>query len=602
MGVYQFDREDAKRFAREQGIRFTTKGEELILEECPYCHSRKDKRTFAINLKTGQFQCLRASCGARGNMLTLHKDFGFDLGTDVREYERPAYSWRRFKTPEQPVESSDPAVKYLTGRKISEEVIRRYEITTKKDSDNILVFPFYNQEGELEFIKYRKTDFNKDKDNNKEWCERDCRAILFGMKQCVEGLPLIITEGQIDSLSVATAGFNNAVSVPTGKNGMTWVPHCWDWMKQFKQIIVFGDYENGSMTLLPDIVSRFSDGRMIKAVQPEDYRGCKDANELLMKYGTGAVQDAIRNARPQMLDQVKVLSEVKYESKQNDEQLPIGVTEVDDLLDGGLTFGYVDILTGKRGEGKSTQGSMILKSALEHGYNCFIYSGEMRTGDAKKWLDFQIAGPKRIIGEEAGKYTRYRLSDQNIETIRMWYKDRAYIYDTSVISESGKDLLEIVETYISQFGCRVVLIDNLMTAIDLVNITGNKFEKQELIVKRLAKMAVKYNALIILVAHKKKGNPNDPDPDENDDVLGSSEITNLAGVVMSYGRSRTLEDDQRLIKITKNRLTGRCSFDGFVANYNAPSKRIYGVKDLPDAESECFSSFEAMQDMEFVPF
>jgi len=602
MAMYKFDPEDAKRFAREQFIKYKTVGDELVLNECPYCHSRKDRKTFAINLKTGQFQCLRASCGAKGNMLTLHKDFGFDLGTDVREYERPTYSWRRFKTPEQPVESSDPAVQYLTGRKISEEVVRRYEITTRKDADNILVFPFYNEVGELEFVKYRKTDFDKTKDNNKEWCERDCRAILFGMKQCVEGMPLIITEGQIDSLSVATAGFNNAVSVPTGKNGMTWVPHCWDWLKQFRQIIVFGDYENGSMTLLPDIVARFSDNRIIKAVQPEDYRGCKDANEILVKYGAGAIQDAIRNARPQMLDQVKALSEVKYENQQNDEQLPIGITEVDDLLDGGLTFGYVDILTGKRGEGKSTQGSMILKSALEHGYNCFIYSGEMRTGDVKKWLDFQIAGPRRIIGEENGKYTRYRLSDQNIETIRMWYKDRAYIYDTSVISESGKDLLEIVETYISQFGCRVVLIDNLMTAIDLVNLTGNKFEKQELIVKRLAKMAVKYNALIILVAHKKKGNPNDPDPDENDDVLGSSEITNLAGVVMSYGRSRALEDDQRLIKITKNRLTGRCNFEGFVANYNAPSKRIYGVKDFADAESECFARFEAIQDMEFVPF
>ena len=97
-------------------------------------------------------------------------------------------------------------------------------------------------------------------------------------------------------------------------------------------------------------------------------------------------------------------------------------------------------------------------------------------------------------------------------------------------------------------------------------------------------------------------NENDPDPDENDDVLGSSEITNLAGVVMSYGRSRALEDDQRLIKITKNRLTGRCNFEGFVANYNAPSKRIYGVNDFADAESECFARFEAVQDMEFVPF
>lgn len=599
MSIYKFDPDDAKRFAREQGIKTGTKGDELIFRTCPYCHSTKDKNTFAINLKTGMFKCMRASCGARGNMLTLHKDFGFDLGNDVREYERNAYSWRRFKTPEERIESTEPAIRYLAGRGISEEVIRRYEITTKKGTDNILVFPFYNEAGELEFIKYRKTDFDPEKDKNKEWCETNCRAILFGMKQCVDFQRLIITEGQIDSLSVATAGFNNAVSVPTGKNGMTWVPHCWDWLKHFQEIVVFGDYERGSMTLLPDIRSRF-DCRIL-AVQPADYRGCKDANELLQKYGADAIRDAIKNAKPEMLDQVKELSEISYSNDQTEEQLPTGVKDLDNLLEGGLAFGYLDILTGKRGEGKSTEGSMIVKSALEHGYNCFIYSGEMKTGDVKKWLDFQIAGSKRIIGEQCGNYTKYKLSAQNIEQIKKWYKDRAFIYDTSVVTESKKDLLDVVELYIGQFGCRVVLIDNLMTAIDLSGVSGEKFERQEMICKRLARMAQKYNALILLIAHKKKTDPKF-DTDENDDVLGSSEITNLAGVIMSYERDKKLEDNQRRLKVTKNRLTGRVNFTGYVMNFNPASKRIYGANEEENYDSACFAEdFTLADDME-IPF
>lgn len=604
MGIYNFDPEDAMRFAREQGIRTSRKGDELIFLDCPYCHSAKDKKTFAINLKTGMFKCLRASCGASGNMLTLHRDFGFDLGNNVREYERSPYSWRRFKTPEERIESSNPAVAYLTGRGISEEVVRRYEITTKKGTDNILVFPFFNENGSLEFIKYRKTDFDPEKDKNKEWCEADCRAILFGMKQCVDFQRLIITEGQIDSMSVATAGFNNAVSVPTGKNGMTWVPHCWNWLKNFQEIVVFGDYERGAMTLLPDIRSRFE--CRILSVQPEDYRGCKDANELLQKYGADAIRNAIKNAKPEMLDQVKVLSEISYSSEKTEEQLPTGVKAIDDLLEGGLAFGYLDILTGKRGEGKSTEGSMILKSALEHGYNCFIYSGEMKTGDVKKWLDFQIAGSRRIIGEQIGDYTKYKLSDQNIERIRMWYKDRAYIYDTSVVTEMKMDLLDVVETYIKEFGCRVVLIDNLMTAIDLTSFSGDKFEKQELICKRLARMAQKFNALILLVAHKKKTDPKFAN-DENDDVLGSSEITNLAGVIMSYERDKNLDDSQRRLKITKNRLTGRVNFNGFVMEFNQASKRVYGFGQREDYDSPCFlekvdpDGFQPADDLE-IPF
>lgn len=608
MGIYKFDRTDAERFFREQNLKIARQSnrDELTAVWCPYCNGGgKDKATFSINLKTGQFKCMRASCGARGNMLTLHRDFGFDLGNDVREYERSVYEWRRFNTPKENVVSSDPAVQYLTGRGISEEVVRRYEITTKKDDDNTLIFLFYNEKGEVEFIKYRKINYNPEKDKNKEWSEPGCRAILFGMKQCVDFQRIIITEGQIDSLSVATAGFNNAVSVPNGKNGMTWVPHCWDWIKQFKEIVVFGDYERGEMTLLPDIKNRFD--CKVLAVQPEDYRGCKDANELLQKYGADAIRDAIKNARPEMLDQVKELSEISYSSNPS-EKMPTGIRNVDKLLDGGLAFGYMHILTGKRGEGKSTEGSMILKSALEHGYNCFIYSGEMPTGEVKKWLDFQIAGAKRVIGEQIGDSTNYRLSEANIERMRKWYKERAYIYDTSYISESPKSFLEVVDTYITQFGCQVVLIDNLMTAIDLADSNGNKFEKQEMVCKRLAQMAKQYNALILLVAHKKKTDPKYAS-DENDDVLGSSEITNLAGVIMSYERNKDVNDEgKRKLKVTKNRLTGKVNFDGFKMDFNPASKRIFEVGESDDDyESSCFAEkdeqleFTLANDME-IPF
>lgn len=593
-------------FARQQGLTAKQRGDELVFNKCPYCGSVTTKRDkFAINIKTGAYNCMRATCGAKGNLITLHRDFGLDLGTDVQEYERPKYSWKRFKL-SKPFEPTDQAIKYLHDeRGISEEVIRRYEIVTKKDDDNVLVFPFYDEEGYLALIKYRAINFDKEKGGSKEWSERDMRSILFGIKQCVDFQRLIITEGQIDSLSVATAGFNNCCSVPTGKNGMRWVPHNWDWIKQFREILVFGDYENEQMTLLPEITSRFlTTETKVLAVRPEDYRGCKDANELLLKHGADAIRDAIKNAQPQMLEQVAQLYKVAYQDGDSDEKLPTGIKTIDKTLTGGLPFGYMNILTGKRGEGKSTEGSMLVKQALEHGYNCFIYSGEMKKGDVRKWLDLQIAGSNRVITEQRDDYEVYRLSSQNIERIGEWYKDQAYIYDTSVVMESQKNLLDVVELYIKQFGCRFVLIDNLMTAIDLTDVGSEKFERQELVCKRLARMAQKYSALILLIAHKKKGTGYD----ENDDVLGSSEITNLAGIIMSYGRDDDLDPDQRLLKITKNRLTGRCLFDGVVCGYDDASKRIFADDDYDGATraSKCFAKdeqeFMQLDDNADIPF
>ena len=171
----------------------------------------------------------------------------------------------------------------------------------------MLVFPFYDEKGRLQFVKYRKTDFDKSKDRNKEWCEANCKPILFGMKQCNEVFDrLIVTEGQLDSLSVAAAGIENAVSVPTGAKGFTWVPYCYNWVSKFSEIIVFGDCEKESITLLDDMIRRFP--CMIKHVRLEDYKGCKDANEILQKYGADAVKAAVENAIPVPVDRVLPLS------------------------------------------------------------------------------------------------------------------------------------------------------------------------------------------------------------------------------------------------------------------------------------------------------
>ena len=298
MNIYTFDPEDAKRFGQEQNIQYRVRGNELQFVRCPYCKNRTDdKNTFAINLNTGQFKCLRASCGAKGNMLTLARDFNFPLGRDADEYYNRRRKYRDFRKYPIP-ETREPAVIYMNHRGISKAITEKYHVTTRKDADNILVFPFFDDEKTMQFVKYRKTDFDKAKDKNKEWCEKNCKPILFGMDQCDpdKNEVLVMTEGQIDSMSVAEAfnGNINVVSVPTGCNAFTWVPYCWDFLGKFKTLIVFGDYEKGRITLLDEMQKRFCG--MVKHVREDDYRDCKDANEILRKYGSHAVVDAVNNA------------------------------------------------------------------------------------------------------------------------------------------------------------------------------------------------------------------------------------------------------------------------------------------------------------------
>lgn len=94
---YTFNPEDAQRFAATQHTRTRINNNELFFEECIYCHSRKDKYTFSISLRTGQFQCKRASCAVKGNMITLARDFNFDIGKGTAEYYNINNANARFK-------------------------------------------------------------------------------------------------------------------------------------------------------------------------------------------------------------------------------------------------------------------------------------------------------------------------------------------------------------------------------------------------------------------------------------------------------------------------------------------------------------------------
>ena len=61
MSIYEFKPNDAVDFANSIGAKTRMKGDELHFIDCPYCHGsrRGDKYTFSINLRNGQFKCLR---------------------------------------------------------------------------------------------------------------------------------------------------------------------------------------------------------------------------------------------------------------------------------------------------------------------------------------------------------------------------------------------------------------------------------------------------------------------------------------------------------------------------------------------------------------
>jgi twinkle protein len=518
----------------------------------------------------------------------LARDFGFKLEQEQTRYK---------KLPQKTIESKPKAIQFLESRGISADVCRKYNITVQKDNDNVLVFPFYDEQGIMQFIKYRKTDFVKGKDKCKEWCEKDTKPILFGMAQCEDFTRLVITEGQLDSLSVAECGIKNAVSVPTGAVGFTWLSHCWDWVNKFDEIVVFGDNENGKITLIETLEKRIQ-GK-VKCVRPEDYLCEKDANDILRKYGKEAIIKAVENAQLREVKYVKRLANVEAVNLSELPKIKTGIRNLDRAC-GGLLMGHITLLSGKRGEGKSTLMSQFVAQAIDQGNAVFVYSGELPNYHFKNWLDLQIAGNKNIQ-TRTNEYgdNEYYLLPNTVEKINEWYYDKAYIFDnSSVTDDEYEGLLKVMVDAICRYDVKLVCIDNLMTAMEC-DANTDLYRQQSTFVKNLEKLAQQYDVAIVLVAHPKKTNADF----DNDTVSGSSDITNAVSFVLNYQRANESDNCDSKLMITKNRMNGKLltGENSIKLYYSEKSKRILS-NEVENIDYGCFRVQDDFSDLDEIPF
>jgi twinkle protein len=295
-----------------------------------------------------------------------------------------------------------------------------------------------------------------------------------------------------------------------------------------------------------------------------------DSIELLQKEGPEAVRYAVENAEPQNLNCIKPMAKVEKVDIMQMEKMSTGLPNLDRVLDGGFRFGQLAILTGKRGDGKSTMASMWGCEALDQNYNCFFYSGELPDFYFRNWMDRQITKKKDV-------------SQADEDQLNQWYGEKAFIYDNTSVPDENTNLLEVIEVAIVQKNCKFITIDNLMTALD-PDLDTDLYRQQSKFVGELAAMAKKYNVFILLVAHPRKQYGSI----SNDDISGSSNITDRADIVLVYGRpkkeknekeqelSEVVDDSVRVLEVLKNRLTGNLAMDkkGIKLVFEPGSKRI----------------------------
>ena len=263
-------------------------------------------------------------------------------------------------------------------------------------------------------------------------------------------------------------------------------------------------------------------------------------------------------------------------------------------------MGHITLLSGKRGEGKSTLMSQFVAQAIDQGNAVFVYSGELPNYHFKNWLDLQIAGNKNIQ-TRTNEYgdNEYYLLPNTVEKINEWYYDKAYIFDnSSVTDDEYEGLLKVMVDAICRYDIKLVCIDNLMTAMEC-DANTDLYRQQSTFVKNLEKLAQQYDVAIVLVAHPKKTQGDF----DNDTVSGSSDITNAVSFVLNYQRAKDDESYDSKLMITKNRMNGKLltGENSIKLYYSEKSKRILS-NEFENIDYGCFRVEEDFSDLDEISF
>lgn len=357
-------------------------GNELkVRGRCPICGGGNsgDTDTFSINISTGAWNCKRGSCSGingkhEGSFKELCNYFGVEAPAGY-SLPRQTNAQKRTYTKPNPDDIhplNDEIVNYFATRRISETTLLDWGIGADKYGN--IVFPFY-RDNILTFVKYRepkkfetvmeeyKEKLNKGVENlkkpQKEWRMPNTESILFGMDMVSFNKPLVITEGQMDALSLYEAGVSNVVSVPSGCEDLNWVTNCWEWLENFNQIILFGDSDEPGMEMVSTLSRRLGEDRcMIPKEYPEKiYNGkdynviCKDANEILICYGPEYLKEMVDGCEPAPIKGVLDLASIPFIDPTSVPRIMTKIPQLDNMI-GGLSEGGITVVSGKRAEGR----------------------------------------------------------------------------------------------------------------------------------------------------------------------------------------------------------------------------------------------------------
>lgn len=478
-------------------------------------------------------------------------------------------STERKKVSKECIPLGDLNITNLNARKINQDTCSKFKyMTGEYKGSPCQVANYYDDNGNIVGQKLRFPDKSfavLGKISNR----------LFGSQLWANGKKIVITEGEIDCLTVSQLQGNKwpVVSIPNGAQAAKKAIEAnLEYLDKFDEVILMFDMDDPGRKACEDCAKVLPAGKAFIANLP-----LKDPNECLLNGKGSDVLQAIWNAKPYRPD--GIVAGVDLYDK--------CVTDIDDLKDSveypwkalqektkGVRHGELYVFTSGSGMGKST----ILREleyyfGVQRGELCGIIALEESTRKTGLELMSLRLNKRLLLNPEcADESDRSRAFNETIGNGRFFLYDHFGSLDSS-------NLLSKIRYMIVSLGCKRIFLDHISIVVSGMDTDEEGGERKAIdkLMTNLRSLVEETGATMFVVSHLKR--PEKKGHEEGAQVSlsqlrGSGAIAQLSDMVIGLERNQQGANPNVLtIRVLKNRFCGLTGVSGHL-KYNTETGRL----------------------------
>ena len=446
----------------------------------------------------------------------------------------------------------------LRKRKITEETCKKFNVRQEGPE---LRFPYYSG-GQV--VAYKTRDPGK----NFTWTGKNEEHQLFGQQNFGSGKTIVVTEGELDALSVWQARPNwPVVSVPNGAQGARKaLQYQLKYLLGFDEVVLMFDNDEAGQKAAEECVGLFPHDQVFIAT----LGAYKDASEAIQASDADAIRQAVWNKRsyvPQsIIDGRDLFDLVSTPLHGRDADYPY-----DDLnrVTGGLRKGELVTITAGSGTGKSTLCGEIAVSLINQGQSIGYIALEesvKRTG-------------LRLMTVAANK--PLHLDNQiDSETFSEAFRTtlgsgRAFLRD-GFGSVDPDNLLNDIRYLVKTNEVSWIILDHLSILLS-GNESNDERKMIDVVMTKLRSFVEETGIGMVLISHLRRAQGDQGHEDgakvSLGQLRGSHSIAQLSDLVVALQRNIAAGDNRSELVVLKNRFNGQTGPAGQLA-YHTDTGRL----------------------------